>query len=404
MNQLIAHLDADCFYASAERLRYDYLRGQPVGVLGNQGACVIAKSYELKACGVATGQPIWEVVPLCPEAIFVKRDFRWYEVLSRKMLAVIRNSSPTAEYYSIDEFFFDASWLQSVYGGDLPAAAKALQLRILDEVGVPVSIGVSTSRTLAKLGSDMHKPFGVGVLLEAEQIRRFLAATPVQEIAGVAKKSTAKLNAIGIESCLDLANADRHQIRTLLTVTGEALWYELNGEAVIPILTERKRKQRISRGGALGETTSDPMRVRAWLTRNIERVVEELDRLDMDCGRLTICLCHKTSETTIRSERLSRPSCTCEVLLDSALRLTRSAPGQVYRMHVDVDLLTPRSARQGTLFEPPGVSASDALRRKVNNKIGRFALRSGATLPLMDTYQDEAQSYDICDIADKTCF
>ena len=76
MDKLVGHLDADCFYVSAERVRYRHLIGQAVGVLGNQGACVIAKSYELKALGVKTGQPIWEVVPICPEAIFIKRDFR----------------------------------------------------------------------------------------------------------------------------------------------------------------------------------------------------------------------------------------------------------------------------------------------------------------------------------------
>ena len=72
----VGHLDADCFYVSAERVRDRFLRGKPVGVLGNQGACVIAKSYELKAHGVQTGEPVWDAVKKCPQAIFVKRDFR----------------------------------------------------------------------------------------------------------------------------------------------------------------------------------------------------------------------------------------------------------------------------------------------------------------------------------------
>ena len=79
----VGHLDADCFYVSAERVRNRFLIGKPVGVLGNQGACVIAKSYEMKACGVKTGIPIWEALVHCPHGIYVKRDFRWYEVLSR---------------------------------------------------------------------------------------------------------------------------------------------------------------------------------------------------------------------------------------------------------------------------------------------------------------------------------
>ena len=108
VSRAIGHLDADCFYVSAERVRDEFLRGKPVGVLGNQGACVIAKSYEMKAAGVATGMPIWDALVKCPDGVYVKRDFRWYEVLSRLMLEVVREWSPRVEYYSIDEFFFAA--------------------------------------------------------------------------------------------------------------------------------------------------------------------------------------------------------------------------------------------------------------------------------------------------------
>src|SRR5262249_62286095 len=82
----VGHLDADCFYVSAERVRDRFLEEKPVGVLGNQGACVIAKSYEMKAAGVATAMPIWEAMVKGPAGVYVKRGFRWYEVLSRLML------------------------------------------------------------------------------------------------------------------------------------------------------------------------------------------------------------------------------------------------------------------------------------------------------------------------------
>src|SRR5215472_17292914 len=130
----IAHLDADCFYVSAERVRDDFLLKKPVGVLGNQGACVIAKSYEMKAAGVATGMPIWDAIVKCPGGVYVKRDFRWYEVLSRRMLDVVREFSPEVEYYSIDEFFFRALPPAS---GSFQALAEQMRARILEEVGVP---------------------------------------------------------------------------------------------------------------------------------------------------------------------------------------------------------------------------------------------------------------------------
>ena len=102
----VGHLDADCFYVSAERVRDASLLGRPVGVLSNQGACVIAKSYEMKAFGVKTGEPIWKARAKCPDGIYIMRDFQWYERLSRGMLAIVHEVSPRVEYHSVDEFFF----------------------------------------------------------------------------------------------------------------------------------------------------------------------------------------------------------------------------------------------------------------------------------------------------------
>src|ERR1051326_3199871 len=127
----VGHLDADAFYVSAERVRNAFLLGKPVGVLGNQGAFVIAKSYEMKAAGVKTGDPIWEAIVKCPDGVYVKRDFRWYEVLSRLMLDVVRDFSPEVEYYSIDEFFFRIPFDKT---RSLQEIAETLRNRIRDKV------------------------------------------------------------------------------------------------------------------------------------------------------------------------------------------------------------------------------------------------------------------------------
>jgi nucleotidyltransferase/DNA polymerase involved in DNA repair len=146
--QPIGHVDADCFCVSAERVRYAHLAGMPVGVLGNQGACVIAKSYEMKKAGVGTGMPIWEAQKLCPDGLYVKRDFRWYEVLSRLMLETVRDLSPRVEYDSIDEFFFEAA---RVPAKDYQAFAVAFRDRVMERVRVPVTVGIARTRTLVKL-------------------------------------------------------------------------------------------------------------------------------------------------------------------------------------------------------------------------------------------------------------
>lgn len=133
-------------------------------------------------------------------AIYVKRDFRWYEVISRMLLDVLHEVSPAVEYYSIDEMFFRAEQLSQVFRRPLLESMQALQQRVLHEICVPVSIGVSQSKTLAKLGSDTAKPFGCIVLLETDHIQKFLRDRPVEDISGIGERSRQKLVAHGIMS------------------------------------------------------------------------------------------------------------------------------------------------------------------------------------------------------------
>ncbi|HJZ54697.1 MAG TPA: nucleotidyltransferase, partial [Gemmataceae bacterium] len=236
MSGFIAHLDADCFYVSAERVRHPDLVGKPVGVLGNNGACVIAKSYEMKLAGVKTGTPIWDAVRACPDGVYVKRDFYWYELLSRRMLDIVGSFSPRVEYYSIDEFFFR---VDARNRDTIGATAIALRDHIREAAGLPVTIGVGRTRTLAKLFSDTAKPFGAVAILTRDHERAVLARIPVTEISGIGERRAMRLAPYGIRTCLDLADADGKLVNRLLTKTGYEIWLELNGEPVTPIRPER---------------------------------------------------------------------------------------------------------------------------------------------------------------------
>jgi nucleotidyltransferase/DNA polymerase involved in DNA repair len=404
--QAVGHLDADCFYVSAERARDPVLIKKPVGVLGNQGACVIAKSYEMKAAGVKTGMAIWAASRLCPEAIYVKRNFRWYEVLSRRMLAAVSQFSTCVEYYSIDEFFFSISPRD---GLSLQDTAVAIRDYIFKTIGVPVTVGIGRSRTLAKLISDTAKPFGALALTDAEAEQALLARTDVTEVSGIATRRAVRLAPYGISTCLDLARANRIRVRELLTRAGEALWYELNGEPVVPLQTQRPPHQVLSRGGSLGGVTADPNRLWAWVVRNVERLVEELEFYVVHAGILSVYLLHHDGTEGLGQVTLPGPTDRFDLLLESARfcfqRAHKGGRG-VLRMHINAsDLRRPGWVQVG-LFDPPPEQARAvaALKRTVNARVGRFALRSGATLPLADVYQDEAQQYDICDVRGKICF
>ncbi len=403
----IGHLDADCFYVSAERVRDSFLVGKPVGVLGNQGACVIAKSYEMKAAGVGTGMPIWEALDKCPDGIYIKRDFRWYEVLSRMMLEIVREISPTVEYYSIDEFFFEA---QPMRGMTLAETALAIRDQIWERVRIPVTVGIARTRTLAKLISDAAKPFGALAVLDREAEVELLSGRPVTEITGIAGRRAARLLPWGIQSCLDLARADRRLVRSLLTASGESLWWELNGDPVQPIHASRPIHKALSRGGSFGEATSNPLILYAWLVRNLERLIEELHYHEVCPGRLTIYVMYKNGQTGMGQGNLSVPSDRFDVLLDFARLLLRRAwvpRVQATRMHLIAENLTRRVDTPLDLFDPPGADRAAtiaAVKRAINDRHGRFMLRSAATLPLKKIYADQANAYDICDVRGKICF
>jgi len=402
----IGHVDADCFYVSAERARNAFLRAKPVGVLGNQGACVIAKSYEMKGAGVGTGMPIWEALAKCPGGIYLKRDFRWYEALSRLMLAVVRDFSPRVEYHSIDEFFFLAIPRR---GGTFQEAAEALRDRIWEAVGVPVTVGIARTRTLAKLISDSAKPFGAGAVLDDDAAAALLGGQPVTEIAGIAGRRARRLEPWGIRTCLDLARADRRLIRGLLTASGEALWWELNGEPVLPIHPERTPHKTLSRGGSFGRPSADPIVIYAWLVRHLERLIEELQYHEVRAGRLTVWVGYRNGQSREAGAALIAPGERFDALLDVARPCLRRAylPGvAAERMHLIADRLAPRGMAQLGLFDAPTARAEapDLLKRAVNQRLGRFALRSAATLPLAEVYADAANQYDICDVRGKSCF
>lgn len=399
---LVAHLDADCFYVSAERVRDRFLIEKPVGVLGNQGACVIAKSYEMKAAGVKTGEPIWEAVEKCPEGIYIKRDFRWYEAVSREMLTVVREASPTVEYYSIDEFFL------SVDVDNPQKFAVELQQQILSRVHVPVTIGIARTKTLAKLVSDTAKPFGALALIGEAAERDMLARRPASDITGIGKRRATALALRGIITCLDFAYAPPPLIRRMLSVVGERLLYELRGERMLPILTQRPPHKMVSRGGSIGKPSPDPAVQWAWAIRNLERLIEAVDYHGLMAGKLTLILEYKDGPTRSSAVTFDAPTNRFDLLLDGARQLWGVVliPGALYRMHFIASELQYPGLRQLSLFDPPPRRDRRLvdLMHDVNVRHGRFALRSAATLPLAEIYADVAHGYDICDIQGKMCF
>lgn len=160
----IAHIDADCFFASCELTRRPELIGTPVCILSSQDACIVAKTYDAKAIGIKTGMPVWEAKKLMPHATYIPADFRYYGLLSEKMFSILRRFSPDIEAYSIDEAFLDMNGLRSLWRKGFREIAHDIRRSVHEEVGITVSVGVSVTRTLAKMASEYNKPNGVTIV------------------------------------------------------------------------------------------------------------------------------------------------------------------------------------------------------------------------------------------------
>jgi hypothetical protein len=287
---------------------------------------------------------------------------------------------PAVEYYSIDEFFFAA---EPAPGQPPQALAEALRDRLKALVGVPVTVGIARSKSLAKLVSDTAKPFGALALTDPDAERALLERLPVTDITGIAGRRAARLEPLGIRTCLDFALADRKKVRQLLTVVGETLWWELNGTPVQPLHTDRPPHKALSRGGSLGEARSDPDRLHAWLARNAERLVEELEYHVVAPGRLQVYVGHKGGGGGCYEIDLAQPTDRFDLLMEAGKHcLARAwAPGRaVNRMHlIATRLRRPGFVQQG-LFEPPEgrARAVAKVKREVNARLGRFALMSAS--------------------------
>ena len=207
----VLHADLDAFYASVEQLFDSRLRGRPIAV---GGGVVLAASYEAKAFGVQAGMSARRARELCPRLEFVGGHFREYQRLGDEVIAVLRDFSPFIERISIDEAFVDVAGAVHLFG---PAAdiASEMRRRVRDEIGLPLSIGVATTKHLAKIASQVAKPDGL-LVVEAGAEREFLDPLPVELIWGVGPVTRARLASEGVRTIGQLAQTAPSTLRRLL--------------------------------------------------------------------------------------------------------------------------------------------------------------------------------------------
>lgn len=202
MVKTILHIDMNSYFATAEQQMNPYLRGKPVGVIKAEGrGCIIAASIEAKKYKVKTGCTVWDAKKLCPQIILVPANMNKYLALTKRLIKIIGDYSPTVEVFSIDEMFVDVTDTQKLYGGGVLEMALLMKQRVRQELGewMRCSIGIAWTKILAKLASEMDKPDGLTWLTPEDYLER-TKDVAVEEVCGIGRARAAMLRSMGIKT------------------------------------------------------------------------------------------------------------------------------------------------------------------------------------------------------------
>lgn len=258
---MIALIDCNNFFVSCERLFRPDLEGRPVVVLSSNDGCVVSRSAEAKALGIPMGAPAFKYRQLFEREGVVRfsANFELYGDISQRLTRMLTGITPRTEVYSVDESFLDLSQLPVT---DLARWGREVRGRLLREVGIPVSIGIARTKTLAKLANTRAKRDDAlaGVLdlidLQGEAFNSYLKNTPVKSIWGVGWRLAPRLQAEGIFDALGLSRLAPRRAGQLMGVHGRQLVAELNGQTCHPLAPYGRVRQTIMKGRMFGEDTS----------------------------------------------------------------------------------------------------------------------------------------------------
>ncbi len=380
----LLHIDCDAFFASCEQAQNPAYRGRPV-VTGKERGIVAAASYEAKAFGVKRGVPLWEVKKLCPNAIILPSDYETYSLFSKRMFAIIRRFTPDVEEYSIDEAFADITGFRRPYHTSYENIALRIKNAIESDLGITVSVGLSVSKVLCKIGSKWKKPAGF-TPIPAYKINEFLARTPVENVWGIGPATAAYCKKNGMRTALDFAQKSEAYIQKNFTKPHYEIWQELNGNSVYEITTEEHTDYAtISKTKTFTPPSSDPAFVFAQLCKNLENACIKARRHNLVARGFTAFLKTQEYRYSGMEAALSRPSAFPQDMMETMRKIfAQIFKNQLYRATgIVLQNLQPNANLQLSLFDPPvRLEKLTRLYQTVDNiaaKLGKHKIHLGAS-------------------------
>ncbi|MFT7557368.1 MAG: DNA polymerase-4 [Planctomycetota bacterium] len=276
---MILHLDADAFFASCEQSLDPTLRGQPV-VVGAERGITSAMSYSAKALGVTRGMSISQVRALSPVIVIKHGNYTAYKIFSKRIMNIVRRFVDEVEVYSIDECF----GILPVQSTDkIQILLLLIQTTIQHELGLSVSVGSGTTKTLAKLASSHNKPYNC-LVLDSSTTERLLLASPVEKVWGIGKQTTKTLHYYGIMTACAFTQQPYSWVQKRFPLPVQHTWHELCGTRIFNVdpFVQPKHKS-ISKTRTFTPFANSQHLLFAHLTKNIEAACKKARQ----CGRLT---------------------------------------------------------------------------------------------------------------------
>lgn len=250
---MIALIDCNSFYASCEKVFRPDLKNKPVIILSNNDGCIVAMSREAKALGIPRGKPLFKVKDIIEKynVTVFSSNYTLYGDISKRIMSIIIDSSDNVEVYSIDEAF--ANWDFN----DPVKEAYNLRNKIFQWVGVPVSIGIAKTKTLAKIANHIGKK-GNGIFTITEENReKVLSKTPVEDVWGIGRQNAKKLIVGGIKTALQFSKLDDYWVKKSMSIVGLRTLWELRGKPSINMEVETKEYKGIVSSKSFGEPIED---------------------------------------------------------------------------------------------------------------------------------------------------
>ncbi|MFK3662357.1 Y-family DNA polymerase [Scandinavium sp. NPDC088450] len=278
---MFALCDVNSFYASCETVFRPDLKGRPVAVLSNNDGCVIARSAEAKKIGIKMGDPYFKQKDLFRRhgVVCFSSNYELYADISNRVMSTLEEMSPRCEIYSIDEAFCDLTGVRNCR--DLTEFGKEIRATVLQRTHLTVGVGIAQTKTLAKLANHAAKQWqrqtgGVVDLSNIERQRKLMAALPVDEVWGVGRRISKKLEAMGIKTVLQLADTDVRFIRRHFNVVLERTVRELRGEPCLELEEFAPVKQEIVCSRSFGGRITDYVEMRQAICSYATRAAEKL--------------------------------------------------------------------------------------------------------------------------------